>query len=128
MAEPEWVADASALILALAGGPAAERAASLLPRALVSAVSLAELGVWLAGRGLDQAEVGAILSSFECAVLPFDEEAARAAIGVGAGAAFPLSLGARACLALAAARDLPVLTADPRWASTPLGVRIRYLR
>jgi PIN domain nuclease of toxin-antitoxin system len=39
-----------------------------------------------------------------------------------------LSLGDRACLALASALGLPAITADRRWPSLALGVEVRVLR
>ena len=39
-----------------------------------------------------------------------------------------LSLGDRACLALARGESLPVLTADRAWASLQVGVEIRMIR
>lgn len=128
MNEPvaELVVDASAVLAALAGGPAGERAAAALPRALLSAVGLAEVASLLTARGLGEADLAAVLGSFECTVVPFDAAAARAAALVPGAA--DLSLGARASLALALARDLPVLTADPRWGRLGLGSRVRVLR
>ncbi len=42
--------------------------------------------------------------------------------------ALGLSLGDRACLALAMERKLPVLTADRAWKSLRVGVEIRVIR
>ena len=39
-----------------------------------------------------------------------------------------LSLGDRACLALAQIRTLPVLTADKAWAEVDIGIHIRMIR
>jgi ribonuclease VapC len=39
-----------------------------------------------------------------------------------------LSLGDRACLALAQERGLPVLTADRAWGQLQLGIRVEVLR
>lgn len=39
-----------------------------------------------------------------------------------------LSLGDRACLALARLRDLPAVTADRAWAKLDLGIRIEVVR
>jgi len=41
---------------------------------------------------------------------------------------FGLSLGDRACLALATHLDLPVLTADKIWAQLDIGVPVRLIR
>ena len=42
--------------------------------------------------------------------------------------AWDLSLGDRACLALARVRDLPAVTADRAWAKLDLGIRIEVVR
>ncbi len=42
--------------------------------------------------------------------------------------ALGLSLGDRACLALAAAREIPALTADQSWVKTDIGVDIQLIR
>jgi ribonuclease VapC len=61
--------------------------------------------------------------------IDFDRE-----LAVGAAALlrpttrFGLSLGDRACLALAALRDLPAVTADRAWAKLDLGIRVEVVR
>lgn len=123
---PELVIDASAVLAALVGGPVGARAAAAMPRALLSAVGLAEVACLLAGRALSAEDIAAVLDSFECEVAAFDAAAARAVARLPG--ADGLSLGARASIGLGLARDLPVLTADPRWAGLGLGPRVRLLR
>jgi ribonuclease VapC len=122
----DLVVDASAVVAALAGGPLGARAAAAMPRALLSAVGLAEVAALLAARGLGAEDAAAVLDSFECEIVPFDATAARLAAYLPGADGLPL--GARATLAVAIARDLPVLTADPRWAKLALGPRIHLLR
>jgi PIN domain nuclease of toxin-antitoxin system len=61
--------------------------------------------------------------------IDFDRE-----LAVGAAALlrptsrFGLSLGDRACLALARLRDLPAVTADRAWAKLDLGIRVEVVR
>lgn len=121
---PELVIDASAVLAALGGGPVGARAAAAMPRALLSSVGLAEVATLLAARGLGADDLAVVLDSFECEVVPFDATAARAVASLSG--ADGLALGVRASLALALVRDLPVLTADPRW--TGLDPRVRLLR
>ena len=62
-------------------------------------------------------------------VVPFDEDLARQT-----GALRPvtkslgLSLGDRACLALAQRERLPIVTADKSWAKLDLGIAIKVVR
>jgi ribonuclease VapC len=123
---PDLVIDATAVLAALGGGPLGARSAAAMPRALLSAVGLAEVACLLADRGLGDEDRAVVLDSFECEVVAFDAAAARAVARLSG--AVGLSLGARASLALALARDLPVLTADPRWTKLGLGPRVRVLR
>jgi ribonuclease VapC len=62
-------------------------------------------------------------------VAPFDADQAVEVGGLepalrGRG----ISLGDRACLMLARARGLPVLTGDRKWAELDLGVEVRLFR
>ena len=67
--------------------------------------------------------------SMEMDVVPFlAEDAALAASLRPKTDPLGLSLRHRACLALALAREVPVLTADRQWASLDLGVDIRLIR
>jgi len=62
-------------------------------------------------------------------VVTFDAESAYAAAMLrDRTRQFGLSLGDRACLALGAARGLPVLTADRSWAELSIGVEVRLIR
>ncbi|MBI3271272.1 MAG: type II toxin-antitoxin system VapC family toxin [Planctomycetes bacterium] len=62
-------------------------------------------------------------------VHPLDEAAAREVARLRtATRAAGLSLGDRACLALAKALGLPALTADRAWARVKLGVTVRVIR
>lgn len=128
---PEHVVDASVVVAALAEGAISERAAAALPRALLSAVALAEVALLLAGRDLADANLAAVLDALECEVVPFRAEDARAAALLDARTgpvALGLTLGARAGLALAASRALPLLTVDPRWRTLDPALRVRVLR
>lgn len=63
-------------------------------------------------------------------VLPFDSEMAlRSGALRSATASTGLGLGHRACLATAAARGLPALTADRAWLGLDLtGIEVRCIR
>ena len=124
------VLDASALLALLLGEAGADRVADLLPRSSVSAVNLSEVAAKLNERGMPEVGVRAALGDLDLDVHAFDEAAAFAAGRLrpptrGHG----LSLGDRACLALAMRLDAVAATADHAWAGLDLdGLRIELIR
>lgn len=123
------VLDASAalaVVLREAGGDAVE---PHCPGATISAVNLAEMVARLAERGMAETDVRSAISDLGLSVVPFDE---TRAIATGmlrpSTRARGLSLGDRACLALARERNVPALTADRRWSGLDIGVDIRLIR
>jgi ribonuclease VapC len=123
------VLDSSALLALLFFEPGCERVAELVTRSCMSTVNLAEILGRLArdGRALDKALDR--LDQMGILWIDFDRELA---IGTAAlllpTAPFGLSLGDRACLALARLRDRPAVTADRTWARLDLGIRIEVVR
>ena len=124
----EVVLDASALLALLleevGGTELADRAAG----AAISSVNLAEVVGRLADRGVPPDVCRDELGGLDLAVVPFEEDAAYTAgtlrpITRKAG----LSLGDRACLALAMQLDRPALTADRVWSSLRVGVEVEIL-
>jgi ribonuclease VapC len=62
-------------------------------------------------------------------VHPFDQQQAYVAGRMELpGRKFGLSLGDRACLALASVLSLPAMTADREWANLDLGVQVLLIR
>jgi PIN domain nuclease of toxin-antitoxin system len=101
----------------------------LAVEALISAVNLAEVFTKLAERGLSASEADSIVYRYRFEVVPFDEEFARQTGALRpATKSLGLSLGDRACLALAQREHLPVLTADKNWARLNLGIAIKVVR
>ena len=124
------VLDASALLAVLNQEPGSE---NLSPERLVlaalSMVNLAEVHSKLVRRGIPADEAWEDATSLIAEVVPFTEEQARIAGELVAQTqSFGLSLGDRACLALALALKAPVYTADRAWKNLKLGVRIHVLR
>jgi ribonuclease VapC len=112
------VLDASAVLALLQNEAGAERVADLLSGAAMSAVNLSEVVAKLTDHGMPADDVREALDGLPLDVHAFDREAAFAAgelrrITRGAG----LSLGDRACLALAARLGAAALTADRAWAA-----------
>jgi ribonuclease VapC len=124
------VLDASALLALLNGEPGTEPLTpELLTDAASSTVNLAEVQSKLVLRGIDPDD------AWEAALTPireavsFDAEHARiAGTLVAQTRSLGLSLGDRACLALALSLRAPVYTTDRSWKKLKLGVSIHVLR
>jgi ribonuclease VapC len=128
------VFDASALLAVLYGEPGASKAIDALHGALVSSVNLSEIHARLLRRGLTTSRPGdrdhlwtRVLSmGFE--VVPFSGENARLAAEIlieQPKAA--LSLGERACLALAIERGATVYTTNAAWRNLPLNIDVEVI-
>lgn len=123
------VVDSSVLLAVAFDEPGAEAAAVALPGATISAVNASEVVAKFVEQGASREEAAESLDDFELRVAPFDR-----ALAVSAGLLRPatrragLSLGDRACLALALLRDWPVITADRAWAELDIGVKVQVIR
>ncbi len=123
------VLDASALLAASLGEPGYERVAAIISRACISAVNLAEVLARLQRDGVDLDIYLAELGQTGVEVVPFDhEQALLTAQLLPSTRAHGLSLGDRACLALAQSRSVPALTADRSWAGVEIGTQIELIR
>ncbi len=123
------VVDASVILAHLNNEPGSERAAALFGDALISTVNLAEIVTKLVERGASLALIRPALSRYGLQAVPFDEDLAERTGALRAKTkAFGLSLGDRACLALAEQSGLPVLTADRAWKETGLAIDVQILR
>lgn len=123
------VLDASAILALVNDEPGATLVAEVLEEAVVSAVNLSEVVGKLLETGMPRPEAENILGGLGLEVLPFDEAAAWNAGALRTGTKKAgLSLGDRACLALARELGLPAVTADSAWAKTPAGVEVRLVR
>ena len=124
-----WVLDSSAVLASLRGEPGGEVAEAAFSDSLISTVNLCEVVTVLIDRGIAEEDAVALARGQDYAVAEFDE-----GLGLGAGVLraatrhLGLSLGDRACLALARRERLPVLTADRAWAGLDIGVEIRLIR
>ena len=125
----EVVLDASALIAVAKRELGADAVLSVIHEAAVSTVNLAETISRLSDEGQGQPEIAQKLAMYELDVVPFNEEQAwDAGLLRPLTRPFGLSLGDRACLALARSLRLPVLTGDRAWAELNIGVDVRLFR
>jgi ribonuclease VapC len=130
VARARHVLDASALLAVLQQEAGAEVVLAVLEGALMSSVNWSEVVQKAAARGVavshrlrrDVEAIGVQIVPFE----PADAEAAAAVWSAAPRAG--LSLGDRACLALARDRGAVALTTDRAWASLPLGVPVQVVR
>ncbi len=125
----EWVLDSSAVLAWLMLEPGAEVVEPALPGSLISSVNVAEVVSRLVDLGRTDAQAIGSVSLSEFSVVDFDQDLAFRAGGLRrVTRQVGLSLGDRACLALAEREGLPVLTADRAWAALDIGVEIRLIR
>lgn len=109
--------------------PGAEMVASLIGESLVSAVNHCEVVSKLTERGASSDTIRNSLGQFAYRIVAFDETLAfRAGLLRRETRSLGLSLGDRACLALAIREKLPVFTADRRWLELDLGIDIELVR
>ena len=125
------VLDSSAVLAVILEEPGADRVEPLLPGAKVSAVNVGEVAGKLLDLGMPEETVETVLTGLQIEVHAPEWDAA-----LSSGFLRPttrsagLSLGDRACLALAAALDLPAVTADRAWQSVAaaVGVEVTPIR
>ncbi|HEY0832584.1 MAG TPA: type II toxin-antitoxin system VapC family toxin [Azospirillum sp.] len=125
-----FIADSSAILALLWDEPGADAVAAVIERAALSAVNWSEIAALLVSRGMPDEQLETALKALPiAAVVPFDRDQAEAAGRLRRDTRHAgLSLGDRACLALAKRCGLPVLTADRIWGSLDLGIDVRLIR
>lgn len=123
------VLDASALLCLLADEPGADRVVEVLTRSVMDTTNLAEVVSKLRERGLSLEEVQEALGGLHLDVRPLSPSQAMT-IGDLRPATKPLglSLGDRACLALALDLSTELFTVDADLASADVGVSITDIR
>jgi len=125
----DCVLDASALLALLQNERGAEYVRRRVPGAVMSAVNLAETGSKLADLGFSAAEIREAMIEIGIEVSPFDiDQAIASSVLRAATRPAGLSVGDRACLALAQLLGLPALTADRAWRDLGLDVGVELIR
>ena len=124
-----FVLDASAVLALLQAEPGAERVRAVIREAALSSVNLTEVVTKLTGRGVPAGELPTILGEIEVSVHVHDEDLAiTAGVMHTRTRSRGLSLGDRACLALARRLAATALTTDRAWRGVDVGVPIEVIR
>jgi len=123
------VLDSSAILAVFLNEPGGEIVIPVLQGALLSTVNLTEVHTRMLDRGADADHAWSRIQILQCEICIFSDSQARiAAELMPITSAFGLSLGDRACLALAIDRKAIVYTADRIWKSLPLDLKIEVIR
>ena len=128
------VLDASALLALMQSEPGSEVVDALLEdhECVASSVNIAEVGSKLVDKGLAPDQLSRVLSQIDVQTIDFDAEQATACAALRATTReLGLSLGDRACLALASGMEGVAVTADRAWADlgeSVSGVRVLLIR
>lgn len=123
------VFDASALLVLLNQEPGWELAEQYLPGAILSTVNFSEVIAILLGLGLSDTQAEHLVGELIAEIIPFDiEQSIIAANFRKISKSYGLSLGDRACFALAEVKKLPVLTADKIWSKVNAKVEVVLVR
>jgi ribonuclease VapC len=123
------VLDASAILALLKRESGADRVKAVLDRSAICAVNVAEVQSKLVDSGLSGQAAEARIRVLGCSIIPFNEQQAiEAGSLIAQTRPYGLSLGDRACLALAIDRKATVYTTDKVWKSLNLGIKIEVIR
>lgn len=124
-----FVLDASALLAFLHDEPGARIVEKALPLASISSVNFAEVVSKMTDANLSPEAIDDVLDPLDLHVIAFDKaNAIESGVLRRATRAISLSLGDRACIAVARALKATVLTADRSWAAAELGCKIEFVR
>lgn len=124
-----FVLDSSAILAVIYEERGFKNVNDKLAQSIMGAVNIAEVISKLYDDGFDKSQTSLVLADFKFEIIAFDETQARIA-----GQLRPLtksrglSLGDRACLALAIQQKATVLTADKAWADIDVGIKIEVVR
>ena len=126
---PSYVFDSSAVLAILLRERGDVYASQRLTDALVSAVNLVEVITKLIDLGTTASDIDEVLTKLSLKIVDFNEtQAFYAGLLRAETRTKGLSLGDRACLALAHATGRIVLTANRAWADLDVGVTIELIR
>ena|SRR5258708_1106001 len=125
-----YVLDASALMALFHQEPGSDKVEQAIEDgAAISTVNLSEVASKLNELGTPEKLIQTVINVLELNIVDFNTE-----LAYKAGLLRPLtkraglSLGDRACLALAQNLNLPALTADHAWETLSLGIKVQVIR
>lgn len=125
----EVVLDSSALLAVINAERGADAVAKLLDGAVIGAVNYAEVVTKLVERGASIQETRRELGLIDVPVVDFDASLAERTGALRLNTKkYGLSLGDRACLALAERDGAVAVTTDKSWAETGLKIKIEMVR
>jgi PIN domain nuclease of toxin-antitoxin system len=123
------VLDSSAILAVIFNEPGAEAVIDLLQGGLLSTVNLAEVHSRLVLAGSSSQLAWSRVLSLGCEVCLFDDEQARfTGELIASTRPLGLSLGDRACLALAIQRQAKVYTTNRAWKRLHMEIEIEVIR
>jgi ribonuclease VapC len=123
------VLDSSAVLAVFLNEPGGDIVIPVLQGALLSTVNLTEVHARMLDRGADADHAWSRIQSVQCEICFFSDWHARVAAELKSiTRPFGLSLGDRACLALAIDRKATVYTTDHIWKKLDLGIQIEVIR
>jgi PIN domain nuclease of toxin-antitoxin system len=129
MSDPVYVLDASALLATLFEEAGSDSIELVLPGARMSAVNFSEVIAKLSDYGVANNDILRDLAELDIVVCDVDRKQAELAGLMRRNTKIAgLSLGDRACLALAATLGGIAVTADRAWANLSLDVAIQVVR
>ena len=126
---PKVVLDSSAILAVLNDEPGASVVEQMLDEALASTVNIAEVVTKLVERGRSLDHARRALQAIGIEVVDFTLLLAeRTGAMRSESKVRGLSLGDRACLALAEREGVPALTSDRNWVGAVSGIEVRLIR
>lgn len=124
-----FVLDASALLALIQDEPGADIVQVMIADSVISSVNWAEVVQKSLSRDVEVSRLRGGLEALGMRIESFTAEHAEDAAKLRSFVvSLGLSLGDRACLALAGAMGLPAVTADTAWARLDLDVEVRLIR
>jgi ribonuclease VapC len=123
------VLDSSAVLALLNSEPGADTVSAALEGAVLCTVNYAEVISKLVERGATSERARTALATIDIGLVDFDKTLAERTGAMRAATKhLGLSLGDRACIALAERENAVALTSDQRWAKVESGAEIQIIR